>query len=57
MDFLGTVKKYSITNELIRRYMNIYFPDINSIYKLKKRFNEINNAIRFKYFISYKWNK
>lgn len=56
MDYLGTMKPYEITKELLKRYMNKYFPEIDSNYKLTKRFGEINNSIRYKYFNSFKWN-
>ena len=56
MDYLGTMKPYEITKELLKRYMNKYFPEIDSNYKLAKRFGEINNSIRYKYFNSFKWN-
>ena len=56
MDFLGTVKRYEITEELLKRYMKKNFPNINSNHSLAKRFHEINNALRFKYFSMFNWN-
>ena len=57
MDFLGTIKKYSITEELLKKYMNKYFPNIKNNYQLLKIFSKVNNALRFKYFMQFNWNK
>ena len=57
MDFLGTVKPYPITEELLRKYMKKFFPNIKSEYAVGKIFmSKIHNAIRFKYFQKYNWN-
>lgn len=43
--FLGFKKHYNITEELITRYLNVFFKDVNTLYKYEKASNKFNNAI------------
>ena len=57
MDYLGTVKPYEITNDLLFRYFKRFHPYVTGMWTFKKHRDKIHRAIRYEFLKGFDFSK